>query len=256
MNVKLKISTAILITVICVNFKAFSQTNFTIGISNGMHNSTRIINRFNSKLYYDYRNEEESSLGESNFNLFIKYNIKSNGFSVGSGVGLTRLGYEINERKLIDPCFSPATCGYESILYRYNYDLLRIPFNITYEVGSNIKFYLTTGSSIYFSLSECIDLILRKEYEDSRNQEIETKKNQSNYNKINFSFDFGIGIGYEIIERFYIYLQPEFSYLILSYENTDLRDRVYNISLFENEDKTTTEKLLSYGISLKLAFDF
>jgi len=256
MNARIKFFTFFLITVLCGNIKTFSQKNFSVGISNGLHKSNRLISIFNSRLYYDYRNENESSLGESNFDVFIKYKLKSKGFSLGSGVGITRLGYEINEKMLIDPCFSPATCGYESILYRYNYDLLRVPFNISYEVGTKIKFYMTTGSSIYFSLSESVDLILRKKYEKSKNQKIETRENESNYNKINISIDFGTGIGYRIIERFYLYVQPEFSYLIFPYENTDIRDKIYNISRFVNEDKTTTEKLMSYGISLKLAYDF
>ena len=256
MDVKLKLISIIIISLLYGNLKTFSQNKFSVGISNGLHKSYRLINSYNSNLYYDYRNENESSLGESNFDVFIKYNIKSTGFSLGSGIGITRLGYEINERMLIDPCFSPETCGYESILYRYNYDLIRVPLRISYEVGEKFKFYITTGSSMYFSLSESVDLILRKEYGNPKNQNIKTRKNESDFNKVNASIDFGTGIGYRIIERFYLYLQLELSYLFFSYENSDIRDRNYNISRFINEDKTTTEKLLSYGISLKLSYDF
>lgn len=66
--------------------------------------------------------------------------------------------------------------------------------------------------------------------------------------------DLGLGIGYRLSERFNFALQPGISYCLIGTENTYARDKLYNISLFNNENKITREHLISYGLSLKMIY--
>lgn len=66
--------------------------------------------------------------------------------------------------------------------------------------------------------------------------------------------DLGFDIGYRLSERLNIALQPGISYTLIGTENTYARDKLYYISLFSNENKSTKEHLISYGLSLKMIY--
>jgi len=105
-------------------------------------------------------------------------------------------------------------------------------------------------------ISSNVDWILRKEFGNQLGQNIYTRENISNMDRINLTLDLGLGLGYRITENLNAVIQPKFSLDVFPYENTDIRDKIYNICLFNNEDKSTKEHLISYGISSKLIYDF
>ena len=105
-------------------------------------------------------------------------------------------------------------------------------------------------------MSSNVDWILRKEFGNQLGQNIYTRENISNMDRINLTLDLGLGLGYRITENLNAVIQPKFSLDVFPYENTDIRDKIYNICLFNNEDKSTKEHLISYGISSKLIYDF
>ncbi len=47
---------------------------------------------------------------------------------------------------------------------------------------------------------------------------------------------------------------PKLSYNLIAYENSDIRDNIYDISIFTNENKSTKERLISCGIEMKILY--
>ena len=233
---------------------ACAQSKFSIGLSSGYLRNYRIITENKSDLYKDYRNENESSISGFTIELNLLYNFKPKLF-FETGVGYVQYGYKINEDVLIDPCFSPTTCGYNSELYRYTYNYMNVPLHFIYTTSKKLNILLSIGTSVLIPLSNNVEWILRKEFGSSKGQKIDTRNNNSDISKFNMTLDLGVGIGFRIFEKINLIIQPKFNYNLFSYENTDIKDNIYDISLFVNEDKSTKEHLISYGIGIKLLYD-
>ena len=251
-NIKIKL---VIISIFLFSglIKTSAQSKFSIGFSSSYLKNYRIITENKSDLYKEYRNENESSISGFDIEVNLQYNFKAKLY-LETGFGYTRKGYKINEYVLIDPCFSPVTCGYNSELYRYTYDYMSIPLHFIYITSKRLNFSFTIGTSIQIPLSSNVERILRKAYKSRENQKID-KRNSSDFDKFNISADFGLGIGYRITEKINLMILPKFNYNLFAYENTDIRDNNYDISLFRNEDKSTKEHLISYGIGIKLLYD-
>ena len=230
-----------------------AQSKFSIGLSSSYLKNYRIITENKSNLYKDYRNENEGSISGFDIEVILLYNFKPKLF-FETGIGYVQKGYKINEYVLIDPCFSPITCGYNSELYRYTYDYMSIPLHFIYTTSKRLNFSFSIGTSLIIPLSSNIEWILRKEYDSNTDQKID-KSNNSDPNKFNMSLDLGFGIGFRITEKMNLMILPKINYNLFSYENTDIRYNNYGISLFRNEDKSTKENLISYGIGIKLLYD-
>jgi len=230
-----------------------AQSKFSIGLSSSYLKNYRIITKNKSDLYNDYRNENEGFISGFETEVNLLYNFKPKLF-FETGIGYVQNGYKINEDVLIDPCFSPVTCGYYSELYRYTYDYISVPLHFIYTTSNRLNFSFSIGTSLLIPLSNNVEWILRKEFNSNKNQKIDTRNNSAP-NKFNMSLDLGLGIGFRISEKMNLIILPKLNYNLLSYENTDIRDKIYNISLFKDEDKSTKEHLVSYGIGIKLLYD-
>lgn len=221
-----------------------AQSKFSIGLSSSYLKNYRIITENKSDLYEDYRNENEGSISGFDIEVNLLYNFKPKLY-FETGIGYAQKGYKISEDILIDPCFSPVTCGYYSELYRYTYDYMSIPLHFIYTTSKRLNFSFSVGTSLLIPLSSNVEWILRKEYESNTGQNID-KRNNIDPNKFNMSVDLGFGIGFTITEKMNLMILPKFNYNLFSYENTDIRDNNYDISLFRNEVKSTKEHLISY----------
>ena len=246
------------IIIICVLFigltKVNAQSKLSFGISSDYLKNYRIFSKSNSKLYKDYRNDGESPITGFNIEVNLFYNFQTK-LKFETGFGYIQKGYMVNEERIIDPCFAPVTCGYHSDLYQYKYEYLSIPIRFIYTTPNKLNFSISAGVSVLIPVSSNVDWILRKEFGKKTGQKIYTRDNISNINNINLSLDLGLGLGYRITENFNLVIQPKFSIDVFPYENTDIRDKIYSICLFNNEDKSTKEHLISYGIGLKLIYD-
>ena len=252
-NIRIKIIIICALLIGLVNANAQSKLSF--GISTSYLKNYRIFSKSNSRLYKDYRNDGEGIIFgfDIEANLFFNFYPK---IKFETGIGYIQKGYMVNEERLIDPCFSPVTCGYYSDLYRYKYEYISIPIRFIYTTSNKLNFSISAGASIFVPMSSNVDWILRKEFGNQLGQNIYTRENISNMDRINLTLDLGLGLGYRITENLNAVIQPKFSLDVFSYENTDIRDKIYNICLFNNEDKSTKEHLISYGISSKLIYDF
>ena len=259
-NFKEKVMKNMIIKFVIISIFLFSglietsaQSKFSIGLSSSYLKNYRIITENKSNLYKDYRNENEGSISGLDIEVILLYNFKPKLF-FETGIGYVQKGYKINEDVLIDPCFSPITCGYNSELYRYTYDYMSIPLHFIYTTSKRLNFSFSIGTSLIIPLSSNIEWILRKEYDSNTDQKID-KRNNSDPNKFNMSLDLGFGIGFRITEKMNLMILPKINYNLFSYEKTDIRDNNYDISLFRSEDKSTKENLISYGIGIKLLYD-
>jgi hypothetical protein len=243
----------ILFLVLFSGSNVLAQSRFSIGASTSYLSGNRIISKYKSGLYKDYRDSKEGYLQGFDFEAVIWYKINDK-LNLETGVGFSKTGYSIKETRLIDPGFSPVTTGYYSELYRFTNQNLEIPFHLVYNTMKRLNYYFSIGPSVIFPVSEKVDWILRKEFGKSEGQTVDSKTNESDKQKINLSMDLGIGIGYRLWERFNIALQRGISYNLIGTENTYVRDKLYDISLFSNENKATKEHLISYGLSLKMIY--
>ena len=251
-NMKIKI---VIISFFLFNgiIKTSAQSKYSIGFNSCYLKNYRIITEYKSNLYEDYRNENESFVSGFDIEVNFLYNFKPKLY-FETGIAYTQKGYKINEETLIDPCFSPVTCGYNSELYRYTYDYMSIPLHFIYTTPKKINFSFSVGTSLLIPLSSNVEWILRKEYKSNTDQNIKIRNN-SVPDKFNMSIDLGVGIGFKITEKLNLMILPKFNYNLFLYENTDIRDNNYNINLFKNEDKSTTEHFISTGIGIKLLYN-
>jgi len=131
---------------------------------------------------------------------------------------------------------------------------MSIPLHFIYTTPKKINFSFSVGTSLLIPLSSNVEWILRKEYKSNTDQNIKIRNN-SVPDKFNMSIDLGVGIGFKITEKLNLMILPKFNYNLFLYENTDIRDNNYNINLFKNEDKSTTEHFISTGIGIKLLYN-
>lgn len=235
-------------------FDASAQSKLSFGLSSSYLKNDRIISKSSSDIYKEYRNKNESSISGFDVEVNIIYNFKTN-FNFETGIGFVQKGYKINEEYMIDPCYSPVTCGYISDLYQYPNDYLNIPLHLNYMSSKRIFLSYNAGISLLIPISSEVEYILRKELGEKTDQKIYKQKNSSDYSPIDISLDLAFGVGYRLSERIRFIIQPKFTYNLLPNENTHISDKQYNIGLFSNENKSTKEHLVSYGIGIKLIYD-
>lgn len=237
---------------------AFSETSaqskLSFGVGSSYLKNDRIISISSSDSYKEFRNENESSISGFEVEVNVYYNFKSN-FNFESGIGYVQKGFKINEEQMIDPCYSPVTCGYFSDLYRYSNHYLSIPLRFNYRSSKSVFVSYTAGVSLLIPVSSEVEYILRKELGEKYDQEIRKHENSSDYSSIDISLDLAFGVGYRFSERIESIIQPKFSYNLLPNENTHIRDKYYNIGLFSGENKSTKEHLWSYGIGIKVIYN-
>lgn len=235
-------------------FDASAQSKLSFGLGFRNLKNDRIISKSSSDRYMNYRNENESSISGIDAEVTIIYKFKAN-YNFETGVGFVQKGYKINEDYIIDPCYSPVTCGYAADLYRYANDYLSIPLHLNYMSSKRIFFSYNAGISLLIPISSEVEYIVRKERGEKTDQVIYKQKNSSDYSPIDISLDLAVGVGYRFSERIRCILQPKFAYNLLPNENTHIRDRQYNIGLFDNENKSTKEHFVSYGAGIKVIYD-
>jgi hypothetical protein len=234
-------------------FSIHAQSKFSFGINSSFLFNTRIITKSGSDIYKDYRNSNEKFSTGFNFEAIVYYKINEN-FNIETGAGFLKNGYEVKEERLIDPGFSPITAGYYSELYRYSFRNIYLPLHLNYCGTKKLFLNLSFGPSILFPILKNVEWILRKDFGKSGEERISTTADESDINKMNITLNLGIGLGYRLSDKVSIVLIPKVIYNLLGDENSDIRDRLYNISLFNNEDKSTKEHLISYGTTLRLNF--
>lgn len=251
---KVKFERLIIVLFIASLVKGVSaQNNLSIGLNYGLVNSNKVITDYGSEIYKEFRTNNETSSCGMEYGIDFLYNIKNNWF-LESGVSFIQRGYETVEDNLIDPCYSPTTCGFKSEIYRYNYNFIEVPIQIVYETSNKLNISFKFGTSILVPMSNKVDWVLRTQYGKSMNQKIIAEKNEGPTN-FNLTLNFGLGIGYRISERINLKISPKFDYNIFAHENKDIIDRLYNIGKFVNEDKSTAEHLISHGVALNIIYN-
>ncbi|MEA3451514.1 MAG: outer membrane beta-barrel protein [Bacteroidota bacterium] len=229
--------------------QVFAQSDFHIGVNASYLLNSRIITENNSDLFKDYRNDNETFSTGFNIGLNWQYNFFDN-FHIETGINYSQKGYEVKEKMLIDPCFYPATCGFESEIHRYTYDYLRVPIHFIYRTTKYLNYSISLGASAILPLSSDVEWVLVEEF-GKKSDYIKTRDNASDLRKFNFTTDFAFGVGYMFTDRINVILQPNVSFNILSYENIDIKERrYYNVLVSEN--KSTKENLISYSLMLKV----
>ena len=242
----------LLITFCMTSIQAQSKLSF--GISSGYLYNYRLITKSGSDLYRNYRNSNETYLPGFNIELLIgkKYNDR---FKIETGIGYSENGYSTKEKIIIDPGFSPLTAGFKSELYHYTNRNYYIPFHLIYETTRKLNFQVSAGPSVVFPVSNKVEWILRKEFGMTDEQMIYHRNNESHTGKIGLMFDIGLGIGFRFTEKLNITFLPRIYYDLIGNENTDIRDNLYYINMFNNKDKTTREHLISYGLTFGIVYD-
>lgn len=231
----------------------FAQSRFAYSINSSYLFNNRIITKSESDLYKDYRNSKEKFLIGFNLEALIYYKINEK-IDFETGVGYVKNGYEVKEERIIDPGFTSTTSGFYSDLYRYSFRNFYIPLHLTYHTNQKLNLNIDLGPSLLFPVSKNVEWILRKKDSKSNGQKKIVTGNVSDINKVNISLDFGLGLGYKLSDKFNIIIQPKVSFNMLGDENSDIRDNLYDISMFVHENKMTKEHLISYGLTLKLFY--
>lgn len=247
-----KLIIALLLIMNAVNLSA--QSRWSAGASYGYFSNNRLITSHSSKTYKEYRNENEASLGGFNGEVLVAYRLTQN-LGIESGFGFSNTGYAMKEEKLIDPGFSPTTSGFKSELTRYTNKNLYLPLHLTYSNLNRLGYVISAGPSLIFRNATEVEYILRKQFGDPEGQKKTIRENTSDLGNVAVAFDLGIGLRYRITKRVTTILQPSLRYELTGSENTDIRDGRYYIGLFENENKTTREHLISYGASVRLMYN-
>lgn len=231
-----------------------AQSKFSFGISADYSANYRLITRYESKLYKEHRDSEETFLQGNSVKATLSYRF-SGKFSIETGFVFSKNGYSVKEVRLIDPGFSPVTTGFTSELYQYSNRIWSIPFHIAYSTKKRVSAEITAGYSFVFRSSGDVERILRCEYGISDGQKKIVRTNESDVPKVNLSLDLGSGVGYRLTQKLKVILKPEISYELIGSENSDIRDRLYNLIIFINENKSTREHLVSYGLSLNVLYN-
>jgi hypothetical protein len=245
-----------ILTLCCILFglqAVQAQSRFSYGVSAGYLYNSRIITSYKSAMYRDYRNSKETGLPGISAEVLIRYRLNDKvGFE--TGLGYAKSGYAIREERLIDPGFSPLTSGYYSELFRYVNKNVTIPLNLSYSTKKRLNFRVTAGPAIFIPISENVKWILREGMGRSKGQEVHTRKSESKINRVNLAFNLGVGFGCRLNEKLTMLLQPKVVYDLSGGENTDIRDNKDAISLFDNQDVSTREHQISFGLTLVVLY--
>lgn len=108
-----------------------AQPRLSAGLGAGFHLNNRVITHHRSDLYLNYRNDNERYQPGTDLQVLLHYRLIPR-LSLETGLSFYRRGYLIAEDHLIDPCYSPVTCGYRSELFRYRWDFLSVPLRLVY----------------------------------------------------------------------------------------------------------------------------
>jgi hypothetical protein len=231
----------------------FAQSKFSFGISTGYLMNNRIITHAESKNYKNYRNSNESYRIGFELEALIYYSLTDH-LKLESGLGYLQNGYKVDEKRLIDPGFSPLTSGYYSELYQFSLKNIYVPVRLNYGTSGKINFNASIGISLVTPVSKEFTWILRTKFGESSGQSEKSISKMTYIPDLNLSADMGLGIGYRLFGKCNIILLPKVSYFLIGYENSDARNVLYNISMFNGENKSTTEHLIQFGLSLKIIY--
>jgi|WetSurMetagenome_2_1015567.scaffolds.fasta_scaffold03202_6 hypothetical protein len=230
-----------------------AQSKYSYSQGGGILITNRIITQAESDFYKEYRNANEKYSVGFNLEATIYYKIMGKLY-LETGIGFLKNGYETNEVRLIDPGFSPITAGYESELYSYPFHSIYIPLHLTYNTLNKLNFLMSVGPTILFTVYNTCEWILREEYGKSEFQKKQVTTNVDDIGALNISFDLVMGIGYRITDKFNLVLTPSVMYNITGYENSDIKQRIYEHDgdFPQNENMATKEHLINFGLNLKI----
>jgi len=246
-----KLTLGFLIIIATSNLNGQSKISF--GLSSSYLFNNRLLTNFESNVYRDYRNSKEGFLEGFDIATNIAYDF-NNKISFESGIGYSKNGYSVKEERIIDPGFSPLTAGYYSDLYRLTYDNIYIPIHLDYHNSRKLQYCVNFGPSLIIPLTEKVEYILRKTFESSVDQKVISNPNPSGLKTVNISFDLGLGIGYHLNDKIQLTLLPKASVFLLGNENTWIKDTLYNINLFNGEDRSSKDHLINMGLEFKITF--
>lgn len=231
-----------------------AQSRFSVSASSGYWQNYRKITSYESSAYKKYRNSKETYLPSISLEATVQYRLSPK-LALETGFGSLQKGYIIKEDRLIDPGFSPHTAGFNSELTRYRSRNYYVPLHLIYTSPKRLFVHSSIGSSLLLRQPSKVDHILRREVGKSGDEKVTARNDLSDYRDLNISLDLGLGIGYRLTPKWSVALQPQISYELLGNENSDIRDREYTISLFTDENKSTREHLLNYGVALRLWYN-
>lgn len=115
------------------------------------------------------------------------------------------------------------------IVYRKNYYYLDIPLKINYYLlTGKVKFFLTTGVSVNTFLGQ--STFITTEYNDGAENSY-IGKTQPPFEKINIAFLAGLGLNYDLTDRYSLKFEPIYKRSINSIINAPVKSYLYSIGL-------------------------
>lgn len=249
---KLKNNYKLYLILILISFcdLLYCQT-VTIGLKGGINQNGKIINSAQSNNYKNYRqSNEENSVGY-NFESTINFKL-SNSTSVSMGLGFSTFGYQFAGR-IIDPCFSSITCGYNLELKRYTFSFINLPLNIN-RILFDEKIKLGIGSSFHFPINFKYDWILKNSGEGFLKGKIENSENINFVNKLFIALNISVQFRIIQFQKSNLSFSLNSSIMLTNYENDHIKDKIYSISSFIGQDKTMKETLINFGVAIIYEF--
>ena len=227
-----------------------SQNTFGLKINAG--NSYRLITAHQSDIYKNRRNDKETS--KESWDVELNYNqVLNKNLSLVGGIGYTGYGYQYLQ-KILDPCYSTATCGYTYETHQYSFSYLKIPLRLSSNFW-NKKFIFEIGTSALFPINRKYKWVVRHKKHEFWNQSVAKKEPTEKINPIGISFDLNIGYAVRVNHFSKIKLMLGGNIVLNSFENSHIERRLYLIGLLSDENTAMQEKLFRGGIGLEYILD-
>ena len=201
---------------VCVTSQA-QDKKFSFGVSLFPNYSTGIISNDGNTAIAIQNIYSENEIGKFSLggNVFVEYKLgeKSN---IGFGLGYQNNGLGTKKLDVIylDPITSNPTIDYQ-IRFIYNYHNLEIPIYFRYNFAN--RYYLMLGASTIFNVLNKNTLI---RFEDGRVEKSKSTDNSTDFRKLNFCGDFGIGLDYLKKEKLSLFVNSYVQYGVLGISKT------------------------------------
>ncbi len=251
---RIKILTVLLLIFTVLN--SLAQSKWSIGLCSYPKIDNRIIlPEKNSKEYVDYRNDNETYNLGLDYGFDIQYMIADN-WGIGSGLFFSFKSYKTEEDRLIDPCFSPITCGYNTEFYTYKFKYLQVPIHVIWNKKTDklLSFQFSGGLSINYRLENKVIYTLNGTTEENNENEI-TRDFDGNINSFDIAVDLGLGLTIGLTKNIDLRIIPSLNFSVIPYQNEDIKNHLYNINLFRDVNKDTKELMYSMGLSVSLRYN-
>ena len=218
-------------------------------------NDRIILPSENSQKYVDYRNDNETYMLGVDYGFNIQYRIAEN-WALRSGLIYSRKGYKTEEDRIIDPCFSPITCGYNTEFYTYEFKSMQLPLQMVWnkKIGNLISFEFLGGLMVDYRYENKVIYSLTGDSGKNTEKEI-SRDFDGNINSFDVLATLGVGINIRLIGNIDFSIIPSVNFSLIPVKNEDIKNHIYNINLFKNVSRDNKEILYTAGLSIGLRYN-